>query len=174
MAQAKFEINRDLYKELSLADAKLKSTIDFFEKKKMSSQQRLFFKIWASDKLKIGVFDKGITVLKKDEVPLSAYAITLGSVECSDKEHSYELGPGSVIGLAIRAEAGGLWPKVGTLPKPDNNAGCKILEILGTECVPDKGKSIAKKPEFARPRTNDLLRHSHHYSKKCAGYAKSQ
>jgi hypothetical protein len=100
MAQAKFEINRDLYKELSLADAKLKSTIDFFEKKKMSSQERLFFKIWASDKLKIGVFDKGITVLKKDEVPLSAYAITLGSVECSDKEHSYELGPGSVIGLA--------------------------------------------------------------------------
>ena len=56
MAQAKFEINRDLYKELSLADARLKSTIDLFEKKEMSSQERLFFKIWASPKLKIGVF----------------------------------------------------------------------------------------------------------------------
>ena len=45
MAQAKFEINRDLYKELNLADARLKSTIDLFEKKEMSSQERLFFKI---------------------------------------------------------------------------------------------------------------------------------
>ena len=53
MAQAKFEINRELYKELSLADAKLKSTLDFFAKKKMSSQERLFFKVWASEKLKM-------------------------------------------------------------------------------------------------------------------------
>ena len=67
MAQAKFEINRDLYKELSLADARLKSTIDLFEKKEMSSQERLFFKIWASPKLKIGVFDVGIEILKKGE-----------------------------------------------------------------------------------------------------------
>ena len=100
MAQAKFEINRELYKELSLSDAKLKSTLDFFAKKKMSSQERLFFKVWASEKLKIGVFDKGITMLKKGEVPLSAYAITLGTVECEDEEHDYVLGPGSVIGLA--------------------------------------------------------------------------
>ena len=100
MAQAKFEINRDLYKELNLADARLKSTIDLFEKKEMSSQERLFFKIWASEKLKIGVFDVGIEILKKGEVPLSAYAITMGSVECSDGEHEYILGPGSVLGLA--------------------------------------------------------------------------
>ena len=89
MAQAKFEINRDLYKELSLADARLKSTIELFEKKEMSSQERLFFKVWASDKLKIGVFDVGIEILKKGEVPLSAYAITMGSVECTDGEHEY-------------------------------------------------------------------------------------
>ena len=44
MAQAKFEINRDLYKELSLADARLKSTIELFEKKEMSSQERLFLR----------------------------------------------------------------------------------------------------------------------------------
>ena len=100
MAQAKFEINRELYKELSLADAKLKSAIDFFEKKEMSSQERLFFKIWASEKLKIGVFDKGMDILKKGEVPLSSYAITLGSVECTDDQHEYILGPGSVLGLA--------------------------------------------------------------------------
>ena len=89
MAQAKFEINRDLYKELSLADARLKTTIDLFEKKEMSSQERLFFKIWASPKLKIGVFDVGIEILKKGDVPLSAYAITMGSVECKDDEHEY-------------------------------------------------------------------------------------
>ena len=100
MAQAKFEINRDLYNELSLADARLKSTIDLFEKKEMSSQERLFFKVWASDKLKIGVFDVGVEILKKGEVPLSAYAITMGSVECIDGEHEYVLGPGSVLGLA--------------------------------------------------------------------------
>ena len=100
MAQAKFQINRDLYKELSLADARLKSTIELFEKKEMSSQERLFFKVWASDKLKIGVFDVGIEILKKGEVPLSAYTITMGSVECTDGEHEYTLGPGSVLGLA--------------------------------------------------------------------------
>ena len=33
-------------------------------------------------------------------MPLSAYAITMGSVECSDGEHDYILGPGSVLGLA--------------------------------------------------------------------------
>ena len=100
MAQAKFEISRELYKELSLADAKLKSAIEFFEKKEMSSQERLFFKVWASDKFKIGVFDKNMCILKKGDVPLSAYAITMGSVECEDGEHEYILGPGSVIGLA--------------------------------------------------------------------------
>ena len=100
MGQAKFELNRDLYKELSFADARLKSTLELFEKKEMSSQERLFFKVWASDKLKIGVFDVGIEILKKGEVPLSAYAITMGSVECTDGEHEYTLGPGSVLGLA--------------------------------------------------------------------------
>ena len=99
MAQAKFEINRDLYKELSLADARLKSTIDLFEKKEMSSQERLFLK-YGHPKLKIGVFDVGIEILKKGDVPLSAYAITMGSVVCHDDEHEYILGPGSVIGLA--------------------------------------------------------------------------
>ena len=44
MAQAKFEISRELYKELSLADAKLKSAIEFFEKKEMSSRKDFFLK----------------------------------------------------------------------------------------------------------------------------------
>ena len=100
MAQAKFEINRDLYKELSLADARLKSTIDLFEKKEMSSQERLFFKIWASDELKLGVFEKGQVVIKKGETPGLAYAVTLGEIETFDSDNHYNLGPGSVIGLA--------------------------------------------------------------------------
>ena len=80
MAQAKFEINRDLYKELSLADARLKSTIDLFEKKEMSSQERLFFKIWASPKLKIGVL--------RSELGLDFCEVTLGAV-CGNRNSSF-------------------------------------------------------------------------------------
>ena len=38
------QIEMRLYKELSLADARLKSTIELFEKKEMSSQERLFLR----------------------------------------------------------------------------------------------------------------------------------
>ena len=44
MAQAKFEINRDLYKELNLADARLKSTIDLLKKKRCLVRKDFFLK----------------------------------------------------------------------------------------------------------------------------------
>ncbi len=100
MATTKFSISRDLYEELSLTESKLKSTLDYFEKKSMTSQERLFFKIWASDELKLGVFEKGQVVIKKGETPGLAYAVTLGEIETSDSDNHYNLGPGSVIGLA--------------------------------------------------------------------------
>ena len=77
-----------------------KAPLNFLKKKRCLVRKDFFFKVWASDKLKIGVFDVGIEILKKGEVPLSAYAITMGSVECTDGEHEYTLGPGSVLGLA--------------------------------------------------------------------------
>tara|TARA_E500000178_G_C17036221_1_gene763503 strand:+ start:5465 stop:5953 length:489 start_codon:yes stop_codon:yes gene_type:complete len=100
MATTRFSISRELYEELSLTESKLKSTLDYFNKKNMTSQERLFFKVWADEDLKLGVFEKGQLLLKKGEVPGLAFVITLGQVETSDDKHEYILGPGSVVGLA--------------------------------------------------------------------------
>jgi CRP-like cAMP-binding protein len=100
MTTTKFSISRDLYEELSLTESKLKSTLDYFEKKNMTSQERLFFKLWSEDQLKLGVFEKDQVIIKKGEIPGLAFAVTLGEIHTSDSKNDYVLGPGSVIGLA--------------------------------------------------------------------------
>ena len=100
MKIGKCSIDRRTFDELSITEAKLKSANDFFEKNNLNSQQRLFFKVWADDLLKLGVFEEGKIIQKKNEVPDVAFVITLGEVLATDGGIQYHLGTGSVIGLA--------------------------------------------------------------------------
>ena len=100
MAKTKFAIDRQTFEELSLTEAKLKSATDFFNKKNLTSQERLFYRVWADDQLKLGVFEPGKVIQKKGEVPGLAFVITMGEAVTYDNDHEYQLGPGSVIGLA--------------------------------------------------------------------------
>jgi hypothetical protein len=100
MGKAKFSIDRKTFEELSLTEAKLKSSTDFFNKKNLTSQERLFYRVWADEHLKLGVFEPGKIIQKKGEIPGLAFIITLGEAVTYDDEHEYQFGPGSVIGLA--------------------------------------------------------------------------
>jgi hypothetical protein len=100
MAKTKFSIDRETFEELSLTEAKLKSSTDFFNKKNLTSQERLFYRVWADEHLKIGVFEPEKIIQKKGEIPGYAYIITLGEAVTNDNNHEYQFGPGSVIGLA--------------------------------------------------------------------------
>ena len=56
MATTRFSISRELYEELSLTESKLKSTLDYFNKKNMTGQERLFFKVWADEDLAVSEY----------------------------------------------------------------------------------------------------------------------
>ena len=43
MGKTKFSVDRKTFEELSLTESKLKSSTDFFDKKNLSSQERLFY-----------------------------------------------------------------------------------------------------------------------------------
>tara|TARA_E500000331_G_scaffold156520_1_gene151928 strand:- start:523 stop:1011 length:489 start_codon:yes stop_codon:yes gene_type:complete len=100
MGKTKFSVDRKTFEELSLTESKLKSSTDFFDKKNLSSQERLFYRVWADEDLKLGVFEPGKIIQKKGEIPGTAFIITLGEAMTNDNEHEYFFGPGSVIGLA--------------------------------------------------------------------------
>lgn len=100
MGIAKFSVDRKIFQDLSLSEAKLKSSTDFFDKKNLTSQERLFFRVWGDVSLKLGVFEPGKIIQKIGEVPGFAYIITLGEAVASDTKNEYQFGPGSVIGLA--------------------------------------------------------------------------
>ena len=90
MAKAKFAIDRETFEELSLTEAKLKSATDFFNKENLTSQERLFYRVWADEQLKLGVFEPGKIIQKKGEVPGLAFVITMGEAVTYDDEHEYE------------------------------------------------------------------------------------
>lgn len=76
---------------------------EFFNDERLSGQQRLFFQVWASQVLKLGVFDSGHTLSQAGEIPLYGYVMTSGEARrqpVSENSQELLLGPGSVLGLA--------------------------------------------------------------------------
>ncbi len=125
MGVTKFSIDRKKFNDLSLTEAKLKSSTDFFDKKNLTSQERLFYRVWANEDLKLGVFEPGQVIQKKDQVPGAAFIIALGEAISKDEKHEYQLGPGSVIGLAE-----GLCEEKSRYEyKAKNVVNCKIIQL---------------------------------------------
>ncbi|MGA0810806.1 MAG: hypothetical protein ACO3PA_07320, partial [Burkholderiaceae bacterium] len=72
-----FSLDRSVFEELSLVSGSTER-YDFFEDKRLSGQQRLFFQVWASQVLQVGVFGSGHALTKAGEVPVYGYVITSG------------------------------------------------------------------------------------------------
>jgi CRP-like cAMP-binding protein len=97
-----FSLDRSVFEDLSLVSGSTERN-DFFDDNRLSGQQRLFFQVWASQVLQVGVFGSGHTLTKAGEVPVYGYVITSGEARrlpISEDSEELILGPGSVIGLA--------------------------------------------------------------------------
>jgi CRP-like cAMP-binding protein len=72
-----FSLDRSVFEELSLVSGSTER-YDFFDDNRLSGQQRLFFQVWASQALQVGVFGSGHALTKAGEVPVYGYVITSG------------------------------------------------------------------------------------------------
>lgn len=100
MTTFRFNIDRTRFRGLSLTQSQSKSSFEFFDQFDMSSLERMFYRIWATARLRTGLFSPGQVIIDEKQIPDTAYVVVLGEVEVHDGEHSFVLGPGATIGLA--------------------------------------------------------------------------
>lgn len=94
-----FQIDKSAFDNLSLT-AQRNESVAFFDENKLGGQERLFYRLWASKLLQTGVFEPGQVIQRKDAVPSYAFVVVSGEVQVIDGPEEYQLGPGTVIGLA--------------------------------------------------------------------------
>ncbi len=122
-----FSLDRSVFEELSLVSGSTERH-DFFDDNRLSGQQRLFFQVWASQALQVGVFGSGHALTKAGEVPTYGYVITSGQARrlpVSEDSEELTLGPGSVLGLA-EGLAG--IPAIHTV-EAISSVNCKVIPI---------------------------------------------
>ena len=100
MSVYRFQIERSSFEALGPTQPNSRSVFDFFDEKKLSSTQRLFFKLWSSNKVNATVLEPDKTVLRAGEVPDTGYLILSGEVSVVVGDDILILGPGSAIGIA--------------------------------------------------------------------------
>ena len=94
-----FKIDKSAFDDLSLT-ALRGASVAFFDENKLSGQERLFYRLWASKTLETVVFVPDQVIQKEDSVPDDAYVVVSGEVQVIDGSQEYRFGPGAVIGLA--------------------------------------------------------------------------
>ena len=97
-----FSLDRSVFEEPSLVSGS-NERYDFFNDDRLSGQQRLFFQVWVSQVLQVGVLGAGHTLSQAGEIPLYGYVMTSGDARrlpVSENSQELLLGPGSVLGLA--------------------------------------------------------------------------
>ena len=97
-----FSLDPSRFEELSLVSGST-DRLEFFNDERLSGQQRLFFQVWASQVLQVGVLGAGHTLTQAGEIPLYGYVTTSGEARrlpVSENSQELLLGPGSVLGLA--------------------------------------------------------------------------
>ena len=122
-----FSLDRSVFEELSLVSGSTERH-DFFDDNRLSGQQRLFFQVWASQVLQVGVFGPGNTLTKAGEIPVYGYVITSGEARrlpISEDSEELILGPGSVLGLA---EGLAEIPPIYTV-EAISSVNCKVIPI---------------------------------------------
>nr|UOZ97185.1 hypothetical protein NCPCFENI_01099 [Cupriavidus sp.] len=94
-----FQIEKSAFDDLSLT-AQRHESVAFFDENKLSGQERLFYRVWASRLLQTGVFEPGQVMQRKNQVPSYGFVVVSGNVAVEDDDGHYLLGAGTVIGLA--------------------------------------------------------------------------
>ncbi|NDH52530.1 MAG: cyclic nucleotide-binding domain-containing protein [Betaproteobacteria bacterium] len=73
---------------------------ELFGKFRLSSQDRLFFCLWANPTLRSAHFADGAEIARRGGHVLVAHVVIVGEMKASDGKYIFDLGPGAVIGLA--------------------------------------------------------------------------
>lgn len=100
MSVYRFQIERSTFESLGPTQTNSRSVYDFFDDKKLSSTQRLFFKLWSSNKVYTTVLEPDKTILRAGEVPDTGFLILAGEAYVAVGDDTLILGPGSAIGIA--------------------------------------------------------------------------
>ena len=94
-----FSLDQSRFEELGLVSGS-NERYDFFNDDRLSGQQRLFFQVWASQVLQVGVFGSGHTLTQAGEVPLYGYVMTSGEARrepVSENSQELLLGPAACL-----------------------------------------------------------------------------
>ena len=97
-----FSLDPSRFEEHSLVSGSIDRPA-FFNDDNLSDQQHLFFQVWVSQVLQVGVLGAGHTLSQAGEIPLYGYVMTSGEARrlpVSENSQELLLGPGSVLGLA--------------------------------------------------------------------------
>ena len=97
---ASFQIEIDHLHKLGVLDATSYKSMEIYESGKLSSNERLYFSLWACQDLNSVAFEAKKKILQKGDPITSAYFIVSGTLITVDGDHIEHLGPGAVIGLA--------------------------------------------------------------------------
>jgi hypothetical protein len=95
-----FSIDMGRLKLLGVLDPRSPAAMATFSQNQFSSQERLFFSLWASRLLNDGVFKIGEMLTHKGEIVVNAHIIISGELDADNGAKRFTLGPGSVLGLA--------------------------------------------------------------------------
>jgi len=95
-----FSIDMGRMNQLGILDPRSPAAMATFSQNQFSSQERLFFSLWASRLLNDGVFKIGEILTHKGEVVVNAHIIISGELDADNGARRFTLGPGSVLGLA--------------------------------------------------------------------------
>lgn len=71
-----------------------------FDEAQLSSEERLYTRIWGSNLLKTGFFTRGENLMLAGQTITEAHIIIQGQVTAKDEHSEVLMGPGCVIGLA--------------------------------------------------------------------------
>lgn len=100
MKSVLFGVNTQKLQELGVLHLKGVAEADALEGNRLSSEEHLFCRLWASNQLRGELFTKGDRLMRRGEQPEFAHILFKGQALVSTGDEEFLIGPGAVIGLA--------------------------------------------------------------------------
>lgn len=100
MKSVLFGVNTQKLQELGVLHLKGVDEADALEGNRLSAEEHLFCRLWASNMLRGELFTKGDRLMRKGEQPEFAHILFKGQALVSTGQEEFLIGPGAVIGLA--------------------------------------------------------------------------
>ncbi len=95
-----FGIHTQKLSDLGVLHLKGLAEADSLEESRLSSEEHLFCRLWASNMLRGELFTKGDRLMRRGEQIEFAHILFKGQATVSTGAHEFLIGPGTVIGLA--------------------------------------------------------------------------